>query len=108
MAFNGSASMNKRPRLDIRNDVDNNHKMKADMNHGDEPRRKRPENPENSVLLYTIYNAVYPITTEVIHTISAPSGNVLRIVIFKKTGVQAMVEYPFIRICIHLYVSSFR
>ena len=29
------------------------------------------------------------------HTISAPSGQVQRIVIFKKNGVQAMVEYPF-------------
>jgi len=32
---------------------------------------------------------------EVLHTISAPSGQVQRIVIFKKNGVQAMVEYPF-------------
>jgi hypothetical protein len=31
---------------------------------------------------------------EVLHTISAPSGQVQRIVIFKKNGVQAMVEYP--------------
>ncbi len=29
------------------------------------------------------------------HTICTPSGQVLRIVIFKKNGVQAMVEYPF-------------
>lgn len=32
---------------------------------------------------------------EVLHTISTPSGQVQRIVIFKKNGVQAMVEYPF-------------
>lgn len=31
---------------------------------------------------------------EVLHTISVPSGQVQRIVIFKKNGVQAMVEYP--------------
>ena len=28
------------------------------------------------------------------HTICSPYGTVLRIVIFKKNGVQAMVEYP--------------
>ncbi|KAJ9588341.1 hypothetical protein L9F63_018267, partial [Diploptera punctata] len=32
--------------------------------------------------------------SEVLHTICSPSGQVLRIVIFKKNGVQAMVEYP--------------
>lgn len=31
---------------------------------------------------------------EVLHTISSPHGQVQRIVIFKKNGVQAMVEYP--------------
>lgn len=34
---------------------------------------------------------------DVLHTISTPSGKVLRIVIFKKNGVQAMVEYPLIQ-----------
>ena len=29
------------------------------------------------------------------HTITVAYGQVLRIVIFKKNGVQAMVEYPF-------------
>ena len=29
------------------------------------------------------------------HTICSPSGKVLRIVVFKKNGVQVMVEYPF-------------
>jgi len=33
---------------------------------------------------------------DVLHTISAPNGQVVRIVIFKKNGVQAMVEYPFL------------
>ncbi|KAG5320730.1 HNRPL protein, partial [Pseudoatta argentina] len=64
--------------------------------YGDEPRRKREDNNKpNHVLLFTIINPVYPITVEVLHTISAPSGQVQRIVIFKKNGVQAMVEYPF-------------
>jgi hypothetical protein len=34
---------------------------------------------------------------EVLHTICSPSGQVLRIVIFKKNGVQAMVEYPLVQ-----------
>ncbi|XP_035723394.1 heterogeneous nuclear ribonucleoprotein L-like isoform X4 [Vespa mandarinia] len=62
--------------------------------YGDEPRRKREDNNKpNHVLLFTIINPVYPITVEVLHAISAPSGQVQRIVIFKKNGVQAMVEF---------------
>ena len=49
----------------------------------------------NSVLLFTIMNPQYPITVDVMHTVCTPHGNVNRIVIFKKNGVQAMVEYPF-------------
>ncbi|XP_014253211.1 heterogeneous nuclear ribonucleoprotein L isoform X3 [Cimex lectularius] len=58
-----------------------------------EPRRKRPESEPNNVLLFTIINPVYPITVDVLHTICKPNGQVLRIVIFKKNGVQAMVEF---------------
>lgn len=36
----------------------------------------------------------YYLLQEVLHTISSPHGQVQRIVIFKKNGVQAMVEYP--------------
>ncbi|XP_052742881.1 heterogeneous nuclear ribonucleoprotein L isoform X6 [Bicyclus anynana] len=59
-----------------------------------EPRRKRelPARP-NHILLYTIINPAYPITVDVIHTISTPHGLVQRIVVFKKNGVQAMVEF---------------
>lgn len=39
--------------------------------------------------------SLFSVLQEVLHTISAPSGQVQRIVIFKKNGVQAMVEYPF-------------
>ncbi|XP_076041355.1 heterogeneous nuclear ribonucleoprotein L-like isoform X3 [Oratosquilla oratoria] len=51
-----------------------------------------PETP-NHVILMTILNPAYPITVDVIHTICQPYGNVLRIVIFKKNGIQAMVEF---------------
>jgi len=33
---------------------------------------------------------------EVLHTICSPNGQVLRIVIFRKNGTQAMVEYPLV------------
>ena len=47
----------------------------------------------NHVLLFTVLNPTYPITCDVLHTIASPFGSLLRIVIFKKNGVQAMVEY---------------
>uniref|UniRef100_A0A672GAY9 Heterogeneous nuclear ribonucleoprotein L-like n=1 Tax=Salarias fasciatus TaxID=181472 RepID=A0A672GAY9_SALFA len=49
----------------------------------------------NNVLLLTIINPIYPITTDVLYTICNNCGPVQRIVIFRKNGVQAMVEYPF-------------
>ncbi|MEQ2178358.1 hypothetical protein GOODEAATRI_013143 [Goodea atripinnis] len=49
----------------------------------------------NNVLLFTIMNPIYPITTDVLFTICNNCGPVQRIVIFRKNGVQAMVEYPF-------------
>uniref|UniRef100_A0A3B3WFU2 RRM domain-containing protein n=1 Tax=Poecilia mexicana TaxID=48701 RepID=A0A3B3WFU2_9TELE len=48
----------------------------------------------NNVLLFTIMNPIYPITTDVLYTICNNCGPVQRIVIFRKNGVQAMVEYP--------------
>uniref|UniRef100_A0A5K3ENX6 Heterogeneous nuclear ribonucleoprotein L n=1 Tax=Mesocestoides corti TaxID=53468 RepID=A0A5K3ENX6_MESCO len=53
----------------------------------------RPPPLENNILLLTIYNAQYPITVDVIHQVTNRHGKVLRIVIFRKTGVQAMVEF---------------
>ena len=32
---------------------------------------------------------------DILHTIFSKQGHVLRIVIFRKSGLQAMVEYPF-------------
>jgi len=57
---------------------------------------REPEQP-NKILLFTIVNAVYPITTEILHTICQPCGDVQRIVIFRKRGVQAMVEFDSIQ-----------
>eukprot|EP00124_Ichthyophonus_hoferi_P003051 Ihof_evm1s241 gene=Ihof_evmTU1s241 len=47
----------------------------------------------SNILLLTVLNPLYPITTEVIFTIASPFGKVLRIVIFRKHGVQGMVEF---------------
>ena len=51
-----------------------------------------PEKP-NHILLFTVLNPTYPVTCDVLNTICSPIGKVLRIVIFKKNGVQAMVEF---------------
>ncbi|XP_046695417.1 heterogeneous nuclear ribonucleoprotein L isoform X1 [Silurus meridionalis] len=47
----------------------------------------------NNILLFTIMNPIYPITTDVLYTICNNCGPVQRIVIFRKNGVQAMVEF---------------
>ncbi|XP_068106695.1 heterogeneous nuclear ribonucleoprotein L [Hyperolius riggenbachi] len=47
----------------------------------------------NNVLLFTILNPIYSITTDVLYTICNPCGPVQRIVIFRKNGVQSMVEF---------------
>ncbi|XP_033210872.1 heterogeneous nuclear ribonucleoprotein L isoform X2 [Belonocnema kinseyi] len=89
MAFNGDGPHSKRQRLE-----ESGHRNHEYSGYGEEPRRKREDNNKpNHVLLFTIINPVYPITVEVLHTISTPSGQVQRIVIFKKNGVQAMVEF---------------
>ncbi|BES88397.1 RRM [Nesidiocoris tenuis] len=91
MSFNGDGSIAKRQRTDMDGVIQRDHNDSYNKNY--EPRRKRPEADPNNVLLFTIFNPVYPITVDVLHTICTPSGQVLRIVIFKKNGVQAMVEF---------------
>ncbi|XP_071520730.1 heterogeneous nuclear ribonucleoprotein L isoform X5 [Panulirus ornatus] len=115
MAFNGDGPFNKRMRTDgesvgqksyvdyySENDYfrpdynadENNGPYGGFNDYDNQPRRRKgePEQP-NHVLLMTILNPAYPITVDVVHTICQPYGNVLRIVIFKKNGVQAMVEF---------------
>ncbi|KAJ7387391.1 hypothetical protein OS493_004385 [Desmophyllum pertusum] len=48
----------------------------------------------SNILLLTIINPLHPITVKVLHKICSPHGKVLRIVIFHKNGLQALVEYP--------------
>ena len=47
----------------------------------------------NHVLLFTVLNPTYPVTCDLLHTIASPFGKLLRVVIFKKNGVQAMLEF---------------
>uniref|UniRef100_A0A6M2DU66 Putative polypyrimidine tract-binding protein n=1 Tax=Xenopsylla cheopis TaxID=163159 RepID=A0A6M2DU66_XENCH len=88
---NGGVTYNKRQRTE--NDED--FKVGHGANGVEELRRKRQSEPSppNHVLLLTVFNPVYPITVDVLHTICTQHGKVLRIVIFKKNGVQAMVEF---------------
>ncbi|XP_066900983.1 heterogeneous nuclear ribonucleoprotein L isoform X11 [Halyomorpha halys] len=91
MSFNGDTGVAKRQRTDLDGVQQRDHTDGYNKNY--EPRRKRPEAEPNNVLLFTVFNPVYPITVDVLHTICTPNGQVLRIVIFKKNGVQAMVEF---------------
>ncbi|XP_075916663.1 heterogeneous nuclear ribonucleoprotein L-like isoform X2 [Petromyzon marinus] len=47
----------------------------------------------NHILLFTILNPIYPITTDVLYNICKPFGPLQRIVIFRKNGLQAFVEF---------------
>eukprot|EP00736_Rhodelphis_marinus_P012874 Rmarinus@m.10728 len=47
----------------------------------------------NRVLLFNILNPSYEITTDVMYQVTSTYGKVLRIVVMKKTGVQALVEF---------------
>ncbi|XP_050555909.1 heterogeneous nuclear ribonucleoprotein L isoform X4 [Spodoptera frugiperda] len=89
MAYNGSGGKRLCTGTDLDVERSNGNNYMAG-----EPRRKRePPARPNHILLYTIINPAYPITVDVIHTISTPHGQVQRIVVFKKNGVQAMVEF---------------
>uniref|UniRef100_A0A668AJA3 Heteroous nuclear ribonucleoprotein L like n=1 Tax=Myripristis murdjan TaxID=586833 RepID=A0A668AJA3_9TELE len=72
--------------------------QQAYFNYSTSKRITRPTNADNpnsgnKVLLLSIQNPLYPITTDVLYTVCNPMGSVLRIVIFKRNGIQAMVEF---------------
>ncbi|XP_025425820.1 heterogeneous nuclear ribonucleoprotein L-like [Sipha flava] len=77
----------------LRTDYDRESRTNSSVSSYEDGRRKSAETQPNHILLLTITKVTYPINTDVIHTISKDHGNVLRIVIFRKRGVQAMVEY---------------
>ncbi|XP_041099195.1 heterogeneous nuclear ribonucleoprotein L-like, partial [Polyodon spathula] len=56
---------------------------------------ERPESGRdpNNVLLFTVLNPLYPVTTDMLYLICCPYGEVLRIVIFRRNGLQALVEF---------------
>ncbi|XP_015260019.1 PREDICTED: heterogeneous nuclear ribonucleoprotein L-like isoform X1 [Cyprinodon variegatus] len=72
--------------------------QQAFFNFSTSQRITRPTNADdpssrNKVLLLSIQNPLYPISTDVLYTVCNPVGNVQRIVIFKRNGIQAMVEF---------------
>ncbi|CAM9146021.1 unnamed protein product [Lampetra planeri] len=76
--------------------------QQAYFNYSTSKRITRPTNADNphsgnKVLLLSIQNPLYPITTDVLYTVCNPVGSVLRIVIFKRNGIQAMVEFESIQ-----------
>ncbi|KAJ8002155.1 hypothetical protein DPEC_G00176890 [Dallia pectoralis] len=71
--------------------------QQAFFNYSTSKRITRPTNADdpnsgNKVLLLSIQNPLYPITTDVLYTVCNPIGNVQRIVIFKRNGIQAMAK----------------
>uniref|UniRef100_A0A6Q2XC99 RRM domain-containing protein n=1 Tax=Esox lucius TaxID=8010 RepID=A0A6Q2XC99_ESOLU len=69
--------------------------QQAFFNYSTSKRITRPTNSDNpnsgnKVLLLSIQNPLYPITTDVLYTVCNPVGSVMRIVIFKRNGIQAM------------------
>uniref|UniRef100_A0A3P8UG45 Heterogeneous nuclear ribonucleoprotein L-like n=1 Tax=Cynoglossus semilaevis TaxID=244447 RepID=A0A3P8UG45_CYNSE len=59
-------------------------------------RTKYSQDPvgRNKVLLLSVQNPLYPITTDILFMACNPISPVQRIVIFKRHGIMAMVEYP--------------
>lgn len=50
---------------------------------------------EGNVLLVTVENQAYPVTSEALHTVFSPYGFVQKIAVFEKSnGWQALVQYP--------------
>lgn len=47
----------------------------------------------NYLIFFCLPSFLCPLVQDVLHKICQPHGQVLRIVIFKKNGVQAMVEF---------------
>ncbi|KAF6040079.1 HNRNPLL [Bugula neritina] len=52
-----------------------------------------PKQMESNILVIVVQNPKYPITVDVIHTITSPHGDVLRIMIMRKQNVTALVEF---------------
>eukprot|EP01098_Paradermamoeba_levis_P011226 TRINITY_DN47_c0_g1_i2.p1 TRINITY_DN47_c0_g1~~TRINITY_DN47_c0_g1_i2.p1 ORF type:complete len:334 (-),score=96.69 TRINITY_DN47_c0_g1_i2:644-1645(-) len=48
---------------------------------------------QNSILLVTILNVLYPINIDVLHQIFSKYGTILKIAIFSKNGLQALIQF---------------
>ncbi|XP_069463911.1 heterogeneous nuclear ribonucleoprotein L-like isoform X2 [Ambystoma mexicanum] len=72
--------------------------QQAYFNFSTSKRITRPANTDdpsgaNKVLLLSIQNPLYPITVDTLHTVCNPVAKVMRIVTFRRNGMQAMVEF---------------
>uniref|UniRef100_A0A0A9Z1J4 Heterogeneous nuclear ribonucleoprotein L-like protein n=1 Tax=Lygus hesperus TaxID=30085 RepID=A0A0A9Z1J4_LYGHE len=54
--------------------------------------------PPNHILLLTVINPFYPISVNVVYAVCKSFGKILRIVVFRKNGVQSMVEFESIEV----------
>lgn len=57
--------------------------------------------PQNSILLVTIQNVLYPITIDILHQIFSKYGSILKIAIFTKTGLQALIQFADVTSAVH-------
>ena len=62
----------------------------AELNHA--PSTQDEHHGEHTLLI-TVYNPLYPITVEVLQAILCPHGQLQRVVIFHKNGIQALAEF---------------
>lgn len=54
---------------------------------------QRGDTKEHNIILFTIRKPMYPITVDVMHTICKQYGKVRKIVVFRKSVLQSMVEF---------------
>jgi len=54
---------------------------------------QRSDTKEHNIILFTIRKPMYPITVDVMHTICKQYGKVRKIVVFRKSVLQSMVEF---------------
>ena len=86
----------KRPRVDYNTNYEAHHHpllLPPQLVEIQLAKKSAADEAPNHILLYTILNPAFPISCDVLHTISNPFGKVLRIVIFRKNGIQAMLEF---------------
>ncbi|KAF6200053.1 hypothetical protein GE061_006353 [Apolygus lucorum] len=73
----------------------------SELDYQDEVALKRKiagNTPPNHILLLTVINPFYPISVNIVYSICKSFGKILRIVVFRKNGVQSMVEFESVEV----------